>query len=284
MARAIWKGAVSFGLVTVPVGLYSAVEKKNEIAFRLLHGKDTSPVEYKRFCVEESVEVPWSEIVKGYEYERGQFVVMADEDFDKARVPATQTITITDFVPDGAIDFEYFEQPYYLAPEGRGGVKAYSLLRDALADTKRVGIGTLVLRQKEHLVALEPVGKVLALTTMRWQYEIRSPKDLDLPDVGEGYGKKEMDLARQLVATLEAEWDPEKYEDTYHDALMQVIERKTEGKDVSAPKLEKPPRVVNLVKALEQSLRAPRKEPARAAGRKAPAAAKRRASARRRAA
>jgi DNA end-binding protein Ku len=126
MARPIWKGSISFGLVTIPVGLYSAVERSSELSFRLLHGKDGSRIDYKRFCTEEHVEVPWGEIVKGYEYEKGRFVVITDDDFEKARVPATQTITITDFVPATDIDSIYFDHPYYVAPAGKPGTKAYA--------------------------------------------------------------------------------------------------------------------------------------------------------------
>ncbi|MGH7279277.1 MAG: Ku protein, partial [Candidatus Rokuibacteriota bacterium] len=232
MPRSIWKGAVTFGLVTIPVALYSAAERRNEISFRLLHGKDGSRIDYKRVCDEEQIEVPWDEIVKGYEYEKGQYVVVTNEDFEKAKVPATQTFEIRDFVPAGAIDFMYFDHPYYLAPSGRTGEKAYALLRDTLAETKRIGVGTIVLRQREHLAALEPSGKALALTTMRFAYEIRGAGDLELPDRGEGYSDKEMALARQLVDTLAGEWKPEQYKDTYHDVLLEVIQQKIEGKPV----------------------------------------------------
>lgn len=264
-ARAIWKGALSFGLVTIPVSLFSAVERKGELSFRLLHAKDQSPIDYKRFCEAEGVEVPWSEIVKGYEYERGQYVVLGDEDFDKARVPATQTIEITDFVPARSIDFMYFDHPYFVGPTGRPGAKAYALLRDALAEAGRIGVGKIVLRQREHLVAVEPSGNVLAVTTMRWAHEIRAADDLDVPAKGEGWSDKEMKLARQLIETLEADWKPEKYEDTYREVLLKIIEQKVQGEEVAAPPRPQPRPVVNLMRALEQSLKAPRKAGARAA-------------------
>ena len=268
MARPIWKGALSFGLVTIPIGLYSAVERKSELSFHLLHEKDKSRIDYKRFCAEEGVEVPWSEIVKGYEYEKGQYVVMTDEDFEKARVPASETIEITDFVPAGAIDFMFFDQPYYVAPGGKGATKAYALLRDALEETKRVGIGMLVMRQRQHLVAVEPAGDLLSVTTMRWKSEIRSSHDFDVPGHGDGYVKKEMTLALQLVDTLAADWEPEKYRDTDTEVLRNAIEQKIETGHVEAPAApEKPPHVVNLVKALEESLKKPRKELARAESR-----------------
>jgi DNA end-binding protein Ku len=255
MARSIWTGSLAFGLVTIPVGLFSAAERKGELSFRLLHAKDQSRIDYRRFCEEEGVEVPWSEIVKGYEHERGQYVVMTEEDFEKARVPATQTIEITDFVPAGAIDFMYLDHPYYLAPAGRGGTKAYALLRDALTEAQRVGIGKLVLRRREHLVAVEPAGKLLTVTTMRWAHEIRSGEEFDVPAKGEGWSDKEMKLALQLIETLEGDWQPEKYTDTYRDVLLAIIEKKIAGEEVEAPRLAKAKPVANLMRALERSLK-----------------------------
>jgi DNA end-binding protein Ku len=262
-ARAIWKGAITFGLVTIPVGLFSAVERKGEISFRLLHAKDMAPIDYKRFCEEEGVEVPWSDIVKGYEHERGQYVVVTDEDFDKARVPGTQAIEITDFVPADAIEGIYFDHPYYAAPSGRGGTKAYALLRDALTRSERIGVGTIVLRQREHLVAVEPAADVLAVTTMRWAHEVRPGKDLDVPARGHGFSDKEMKLALQLIETLESDWRPEKYTDTYRDVLLDIIGKKIAGEEIAAPKLPKPKPVASLMRALEKSLETPKKGPAR---------------------
>jgi DNA end-binding protein Ku len=268
-ARAIWKGAVSFGLVTVPVGLYTATERRNELTFRMLHKKDESPVEYKRFCVEEEIEVPWSEIVKGYEYAKGQYVVITDEDFARARVPGTQTFEIRDFVPGESIDDFYFDHPYYLAPSGRAAAKPYALLRDALAASGRVGVGTIVLRQREHLAALEPAGQALVLTTMRWAYEIRSPDRIDLPARDVARDKREMELALRLIDTLAAEFDPGRYRDTYRDVMLKIIEAKVKGEEVELPAAGRPRKVGNLMKALEASLHE-RKGPARAAGRRAP--------------
>ena len=194
MPRAIWKGTISFGLVTIPVGLYSAVERAEQIHFRLLHAKDESPIDYKRVCEVEGVEVPWPEIVKGYEISKGEFVVMTDKDFARARTETTRTLAIRDFVPAQAIDFLYFDEPYYLAPEGKDAAKSYALLRDALAKAGRVGVGTVVMRQREHLAALEPMDATLVLTTLRFAHEIRKPSALDLPPVGRGWDKKEMTL------------------------------------------------------------------------------------------
>jgi DNA end-binding protein Ku len=284
MPRAIWKGAISFGLVTVPVALYSATERASELHFRLLHAKDESPIDYKRVCEAEGVEVPWKEIVKGYEVSKGQYVVLTDKDFARARTEATQTFAIRDFVPARAIDFLYFDEPYYLAPQGKAAAKSYALLRDALAKAERVGVGTFVLRQREHLGALEAVGEALALTTLRFAHEIRKPEGLDLPPTGRGWDKREMTLALQLIDTLASDWDPRRYRDTYHEVLRQAIEQKVQGKEIALPAPKKPARVVSLTRALEQSLKPPRREPAKAAGRRQAATAHRGRRARERAA
>ena len=275
MPRAIWKGAISFGLVTVPVALYPATERASELHFRLLHAKDESPIDYKRVCEAEGVEVPWKDIVKGYEVRKGQFVVLTDKDFARARTEATQTFAIRDFVPARAIDFLYFGVPYYLAPQGKAAAKSYALLRDALAKVERVGVGTFVLRQREHLGALKPVGEVLTLTTLRFAHEIRKPDGLDLPATGRGWDKREMALALQLIDTLASDWDPRRYRDTYHEVLREAIERKAQGKEIAMPAPKKPARVVSLARALEQSLTTPRREPAKAAGRRQAATAHR---------
>ena len=267
MPRSIWKGAITFGLVTVPVAMYSATEGREELKFRLLHKKDSSPIEYRRMCKEEDVAVPWDEIVKGYEYEKGQFVVMDDEDFEKARTPATQTIEIRDFVPVSQIDPMYFDTPYYLEPTGKGADKSFALLRDALEKAERIGIGTVVLRQREHLVGVEPTGPALVCTTLRYAHEIRSPESLSLPKPGAGWDKREMDLALKLVDTLAGDWDPEKYKDTYTAVLRQAIDAKVQGKEIALPRVKGPRKVVDLMKALEESLKTPRKDLARAASR-----------------
>ncbi|HEX3177036.1 MAG TPA: Ku protein [Methylomirabilota bacterium] len=274
--RAIWKGAVSFGLVTVPVGLYAATAGAHELSFRLLHKKDLSPVDYKRFCKEEDVEIPWSDIVKGYEYAKGRYVVVTDEDFARARVAATQTFEIRDFVPAASVGDFYFDHPYYLAPAGKPAVKPYALLRDALAKSGRVGVGTIVLRQREHLAALEPAGDTLVLTTMRWSHEIRSPEALDVPKRNAGWDRREMDLALRLIDTLASEFDPRRYTDTYRDVMLKVIEAKVKGEELEMPAPERPKNVRSLMKALEASLRE-RRPPARAAARgRKPAEARRR--------
>jgi DNA end-binding protein Ku len=192
--------------------------------------------------------------VKGYQYGKGQYVVLTDEDFDKARVPATQIFEIRKFVAAAEVEDLYFDHPYYVQPDGKGATKPYALLRDALAESGKIGVGTIVLRQREHLGALEPVGEALVLTTMRFAHEIRSPKQLDLPGVKYGWTEKEMKLARQLMDTLSDEWDPKEFQDTYTDVLREVIEAKVEGKEIVAPEMPKRERMTNLMEALQKSL------------------------------
>jgi DNA end-binding protein Ku len=270
-ARALWRGAVTFGLVTVPVALHAATERQNELAFRLLHAKDESPIDYKRFCEAEGVEVPWRDIVKGYELSKGRYIIVTDEDVDKARVKATQTFEIRDFVPEDAIDDLYFDHPYYVSPAGPGAAKPYALLRDALQQSGRVGVGTIVLRQREHLAAVAPAGEALVLTTMRWAHEIRAASGLNLPGHTTTRDRRELDLALRLIDTLASDWDPRRYKDTYHDVLMDLIKRKAAGEQIRAPKLERPAKVRNLMSALEASLRE-RRPGARAASRRRRAA------------
>jgi DNA end-binding protein Ku len=266
MPRSIWKGAISFGLVTVPVGLYSATERANEVHFRLLHAKDESPIDYKRVCEKEGVEVPWAEIVRGYEVTKGEYVVVTDKELAQARVEATQTFAIRDFVPAGAIDVRYYDEPYYLAPTAKPAARAYALLREAMADAERVGIGTIVLRQREHLAALVPTDHALVLATLRFAHEIRRPEHLDLPAASRN-GGRELALARQLIDSLATDWDPERYHDTYRDAVLEVIEQKAKGHPIKAPAARKPAKVVDLMGALQQSLKEPRRGAAKATGR-----------------
>jgi len=252
--RALWKGSISFGLVTVPISLVSATEPRETLAFNLLHRKDRSRIVEKRFCTKEDVEVPWKDIVKGYQYARDQYAVVTDEDFARVRVPATQTFDIRRFVPAADVEDLYFNYPYYVLPHGKSAVKAYALLRDALRARDKLAIGTIVLRQREHLAALEPVDAALVLTTMRYAHEIRVQKDLGLPVAGKGWADSEMKLARQLVDTLSGEWDPGEYRDTYSGALRKVIRAKVEGKEPAVAELPVPARVTDLVAALRQSL------------------------------
>src|ERR671924_1842329 len=194
--RAIWKGNISFALVTIPISLFSAT-RRNELSFHYLHKKDMSPVSYKRFCDHENVEVPWDEITRGYEYEKGQYVEITDEDLDKADVELTKTIQILEFVQGDEIDPVYFDKPYYLEPQ-KGGERAYALMRDALAQSKKVGIAKVVLKSREHLAEVKAIGNMMTLQTMRFAHEIVDASDLNLPKSTE-VSKKEMDLANTLI-------------------------------------------------------------------------------------
>jgi DNA end-binding protein Ku len=252
MPRPIWKGNISFGLVTIPVSLYSASESAEEIGFRQLHRADLAPIQYRRVCSAEGIEVPWGEIVKGYEYAKGQFVVVTDEDLAKARVEATQTIDVRDFAPATDIPWTFFESAYYVEP-AKAGFRGYALLREALKTSERVGIGTVVLRQREHLAALRPSEDVLLLAMMRFAHELRSPDTLTLPR-GVAVDAGELQLARQLIDALAADWKPEQYHDNYTEALRQLIEQKVEGREVTAPAARPRAEVHDLMEALRRSL------------------------------
>ena len=266
--RALWKGSISFGLVTIPITLVSATEPRETLAFNLLHRKDGSRIVEKRFCAKEDVEVPWKDIVKGYQYAKDQYAALTEEDFARVRVPATQTFDIRRFVPAADVEDLYFNSPYYVTPQGKPGLKAYALLRDALRETEKLAIGTIVLRQREHLAALEPVDQALVLTTMRFAHEIRRVKDLGLPASGKGWTDAEMKLARHLVDTLSGEWDPSEYRDTYTEALRKMVAAKAKGKETTAPEMPTPARVTDLMEALKRSLEKGPGRLARAAGRR----------------
>jgi DNA end-binding protein Ku len=251
---AIWKGNITFGLVNIPVELQSAVRTDN-ISFRLLHGEDLSPVRYERVCQEDGETVPWDEIVKGYEYEKGKFVVMTDEDFETATLEQSQTIDILDFVNEEDIDPRFFERPYFLVA-GKGGDKAYALLREAMRATGSVGIGKVIIRQKQHLASVKVVGDALVLELMRFAHELVNPEEFSFPPA-EGVRPQELEMAQQLIANLEASFDPAKYTDEYRENLLRIIKAKMKGK---TPKLEGPRRepeeagVIDLMSRLRASL------------------------------
>jgi DNA end-binding protein Ku len=264
VARALWKGAITFGLVHVPVELYPAEERKG-FKFSMLDKRDFSPVGYKRYSKETGKEVPWSDVIKGYEYEKDQYVVLSDEDFRRANVNASQTIEIESFVPVGQIAPEYFETPYYLAPSGRGE-KVYALLRETLRATGRVAIGQVVIRTAEHLAAVYPDGRALMLNTLRYADELRDAKGLELPEAGAKAAKvsaKELDLAKRLVDDMAEDWDAAKFKDTYHQDLMRRIEEKIkngETREITEPDKSnaaqrRSAKVVDLAALLRQSLR-----------------------------
>jgi DNA end-binding protein Ku len=261
--RPIWKGSISFGLVNIPVGLYSATRSGNDIKFRLLRDKDQSPVKYKRVAENDGSEVPWEHIVKGYEYEKDHFVVLKEADFDRVNIKSNQTVDIREFVDLNEIDPMFFDQPYFLAPE-KGGDKAYSLLRDALKKSNRVGIAKVTIKSREHLAAVKPLGKALVLELMHFSDELADPTHLKLP-TKEDVGKKELAMAESLIDGMTDKWEPEKYHDEYREGLMKVIEEKIAagGKELPAPKLKgsKPTNVVDLVAVLQESLAQAKKGP-----------------------
>jgi DNA end-binding protein Ku len=251
--RAIWKGNISFALVSIPISLFSAT-RKNELSFHYLHKKDMSPVSYKRFCDAENSEVQWEEITRGYEYEKDQYVEITDEDLDKADIELTKTIQIQEFVQENEIDPVYFDKPYYLEPQ-KGGERAYALMRDALAQSKKVGIAKVVLKSREHLAAVKSVGNMLTLQTMRFSHEIVDAGALNLPAKAE-ISKKEMDLANTLIDSMSDKFDPNRYKDDYYDKVLGIIQMKVAGvtPQVPAPKGPGPAKVVDLMEILKQSL------------------------------
>ncbi|HET6455000.1 MAG TPA: Ku protein [Armatimonadota bacterium] len=251
--RAMWSGAVSFGLVNIPVRLYSGTGGETKLEFDLLHEKDKSPIRFARICKLEGEEVPYQELVKGYEYSDGEYVIMTNEDFRKADVTKTRAIQIMDFVKETEIDDIFFEKPYFLEPD-KGAAKPYALLREALRQSGMVGIASFVLRNREHIAAIRPSGDVLMLDQLRYASEIRSPEGLKLPEAVD-IDKRELDLALALVNQLTDKWQPEKYHDTYTEELRRIIEEKAQGR-VPAPKGEepKPTEVINLMDVLKKSL------------------------------
>lgn len=253
--RAIWKGSISFGLVNIPIGLYPAT-RREELSFRQLRKSDLSPINYKRVAEVDQKEVPWEDIVKGYEYEKGQFVVVTDEDFKRANVEATQTVDISDFVSLDDIDPMYFDKPYYLEPQ-KGGKKAYALLRDTLKETGKVGIAKVVIKTKQHLAAVKPKGNAIVLELMHFAEELLEPNELDLPK-DEAVGKKELDMAKALVQSMTSKWDAKKFQDDYTHKLREVIDEKVAagGKELPAPrgKTKAPTNVVDLVAILKKSI------------------------------
>jgi DNA end-binding protein Ku len=255
MARAIWKGSISFGLVNIPIVLYPAT-RREELKFRLLRKSDLSPVNYKRVAEKDGREVPWGQIVKGYEFEKGSYVVLKDEDFQRVDLEATQTVDIKDFVDQEEIDPMFFYKPYYLEPQ-KGGDKAYALLRDALKNTNKVGVAKVVIKTRQYLAGVKPEDGALVLELMHFADELADPEKLHLPKKME-VGKREMNMAISLIDSMTSKWEPQKYKDDYREALMEVIEEKVEagGKEIEEKprKAPKPTKVIDLVSVLQKSL------------------------------
>jgi len=280
MARSMWKGAIAFGLVNIPVELYSAT-RDHRPKFRLLHAKDEEPVKYERVCQKEGKPVAWEDLVKGYEYAKGQFVVITKDDFKTAALEKTKTIDILDFVDPNEVDERYFETPYYLQP-GKGSERAYVLLRDAIRASGKIGIAKMILRDAQHLAAVEAIGDALVLTMMRFSDELADLKEFNFPHKAD-VRPAELKMAQQLIDNLVSEWKPEKYTDEYKENLLRVINAKVKGKK---PKLidedtsPKQAQVVDLMARLRASLEG-RDKKSGAGSTKRPAASKARKPARR---
>jgi DNA end-binding protein Ku len=252
--RSIWKGSISFGLVTIPVALYPGA-KHEELKFRLLRDSDLSPVRYKRVSEVDDEEVPWEHIVKGFEYERGKFIPLKEEDFKRVDVESTQMVEILEFTSLDEIDPRYFYKPYFIEPQ-KGGAKAYALLRDVLKQTGLVGIAKVVIKTRQYLAAVKPEKTALLLELMHFHNELVEPSHLDIPAEKQA-SKKEIEMAKALVESMTSKWEPEKYVDEYSDALLHLIEEKVRsgGKLPAlkgAPK--KPTNVIDLVSVLQKSL------------------------------
>jgi DNA end-binding protein Ku len=296
MPRSIWKGSISFGLVNIPVGLYSA-ESREEISFHLLDKRNMARVRYKRVNEQTGKEVPWEETVRGFEFEEGQYVIMTDEDLKRANPESTQTVDIVDFVDLDDISPTYFDKPYYLAPDKKGR-RSYALLRETLKRTRKVGIAKVVIRTKQYLAAVMAQDDVILLEILRFAHELRDPAELDLPSGKEGVSERELDMAERLVEGMVDSWRPEQYKDDYQKDLMSLIKER-----VKAGQLESPPvsdeeekelrpargQVVDLMALLKQSVDERGKgghekadKPAKkTAAKKAPAKAARKPAARR---
>ena len=273
MPRTMWKGAISFGLVSIPVRVFPATEEKT-LRFNQLHEKDHGRIKYQRVCSIDGEEVPYDEIVKGYEYEKDRYVVLTDEELDQIPVESSRAIDIEQFVDIEEIDPIYYKKTYYLVPE-ETGIKAYHLLRDALEEDGRVGIAKVSFRDKEHLSALRLRDDALVLETMYWPDEIRASDFEELTKPVRAR-PQEVQMARSLIENLTQEWKPEQYTDAYREALLEMVERKVAGEEIEViPEPEEAPKVVDLMDALKASVEATKKK---APAKKKPAAKKKAAA------
>ena len=257
MARAMWKGAIQFGLVTIPVKLYLATESSYQVRFHMLHEKDLSRIQMKTFCPVEDEVISRSDTVKGYEYAPDQYVVITDEDLEKVPLKTVRTIEIEQFTKAERDDTNtrFVKQAYYLEPD-KIGRKAFYLLKSVLADEELTAICKVVIKDREALAALDPFADTMLLTTLHWPDEIRSTKELDLPDEDLDFKPAEKAMAKQLVSAMTGEFEPEKYNDEYRDALMKVIEAKIEGHEAVAPEpVEEGGNLIDLMAALEASVK-----------------------------
>ncbi len=253
--RSLWKGSISFGLVNIPVSLYPAT-RREELSFRLLRSSDLSPVNYKRVAQVDGKEVPWEQIVKGYEYEKGKFVVLKDDDFKRVDIEATQTVDILDFVQLAEVNPMYFQKPYYLVPD-KGGAPAYALLHEVLKDTRKAGIAKVVIRTRQHLAAVKAQDNVLILEIMHFADELVDVEELNIPATKTAPRKREVEMAKALVEQMTEKWDATRYTDDYSSALMEMIKQKIAHGDKAAPAAAKTKRqtnVIDLAAVLQQSL------------------------------
>ena len=259
----VWKGSLSFGLVSIPVELRPAV-RNDHVSFRLLYKKDLTPVKYERFSSAGEGPLPWSDIVKGFEVEKDRYVILTDEDFREAALGKSASIEILDFVEQEQIDPRYFETPYYLTPT-KGGEKPYALLRAAISNTNVVGIGKIVMRNTQHLVGIKAAGEALMLEIMRFQNELVDTTEFHFPKASD-VRPQELQMAEQLVHNLAADFDPEKYTDEYRANLMKLIRAKMQGKKLRGAAAKAEPgdddKVVDLMSRLRQSLAEGKKKPA----------------------
>jgi DNA end-binding protein Ku len=254
--RTIWKGALSFGLVNIPVGLYPATSDKS-IHFNQFEEGTSDRIRYKKVNERTGDEVQQDQIVRGFDLGGGEYVIMTEEELESAEPKKSRQIEISDFVEGADIDPVFFRSSYYLAPEGAGADKAYALLRQAMAEAGRIGIATLVMRNKEYLVAIRPEDEALALHTMYFSDEVRSPsRDLDLPEADE-VSDRELSMAQLLIESMESEWDPARYHDTHREKVEALIEEKRQGHEiVIQAEPEAPAKVVDLMEALNASIAA----------------------------
>ncbi len=252
--RPIWKGSISFGLVSIPVALVNA-SRQEELKFKLLRANDLSPINYKRVAEADGKEVPWDQIVKGYEYEKGKFVVLKDEDFRRVDLEATDTIDLVDFVSADQINPVYYYRPYYLEPQ-KGGAPAYHLLREVLSRTNKVGIAKVIIRTRQHLAGVKANGTLLVLDLMRFEDELVAPDKISLPHA-KAPGLREVRMATTLVEQMSEDWKPARYTDDYRSALLRLIDAKVKsgGKEIPHKEKAKPAtNVVDLLAVLQESL------------------------------
>lgn len=252
--HSVWKGSISFGLVNIPVSVYSAT-KEEKVSFKQLRKKDLSPIRYKKVAEADEQEVPASDIVKGYEYEKGKWVVLEDKDFEQVQIESTHAIEITDFIDVDEVNPKYFYKPYFLEAQ-KGGEKGYALLHRALVDTAKIGIAKVAIRNREYLSAVKPDGFFLMLELMHFAQEVLEPEGLRNVS-GAELSAKEIEMAKTLIESLSGDWEPEKYVDRYQEALREVIEAKVQhrpkGEAPKAPKSTGP--VIDLLAVLQESVR-----------------------------